>query len=259
MTVVWVSILIYFHLCRSCNLADISTGVAGLLLTVWGVWGAARSYFFLPQSLQAGSCLRLVLKHVRSNHKLCFWLCQSWFQGGVNWIMCWFLIKKLSLSLPPQLSNWHQGGDLKVSQPREAQGISGTSQSTERVMPQSTVREDPISLGAHAEPADRAVTCPWGQTPPLSLSAGGLCTVAADRQPGNHCLTGKAEGETKMSSKSKVWLTENTVRAGAGSCWKEKTKMVRKKVETTKWCNSLLRVTQQDGGRSWTELSWCLV
>lgn len=106
---------------------DISTGVAGLLLTVWGVWGAARSYFFLPQSLQAGSCLTLVLKHVRSNHKLCFWLCQSWFQGGVNWIICWFLIKKLSLSLPPQLSNWHQGGDLKVSQPREAQGISGSS------------------------------------------------------------------------------------------------------------------------------------
>lgn len=32
--------------------------------------------------------------------------------------------------------------------------------STERVMAQSTVRENHVSVGVHAEPADRAVTCP---------------------------------------------------------------------------------------------------
>lgn len=79
---------------------------------------------------------------------------------------------------------------------------------TERVRSQSTVREDHIFLGTHAEPADRAVCVPEGKKHPTypsisnSLSARPPCTGAADKQPGNHFLPGKVEGEAKMSTKT---------------------------------------------------------
>lgn len=209
------------------NLPDLMiSGVLGWLVCFWlwglcGVQPEVRSYFFLPQSLQADSCLRLVLKHVRSDHKLCFWLCQSSYQGGANSTACCFFTEN-----SPSVCHHSSPVGIRQVTPKclspENHGEYQAPVSIERVMAQSAVREDHISLGAHAEPADRAVTCPWGQTTPISLSAGPLCMVAADRQPGNHCLTGKAEGEAKTTTKTKVWLTENTLQAGAGSCCKER-------------------------------------
>lgn len=164
-----------------------------------------------------------LLKHVRSNHKLCFWLCQSSFQWGENTVVCWFFIEN-----SPSVCHHSSPVSIREVIPKclspENRREHQAPVSTERVMAQSAVREHHISLGARSEPADRAVRSPWGQTTPISLHAGALCMVAADRQPGNHCLTGKAVGEAKTSTETKVWLTENTLQAGAGSCCKERKK-----------------------------------
>lgn len=100
-------------------------GVAGLLLIVGGVWGADRSDFFLPQSLQADSYTCAQTCKVKSQAVL---LIMPEFIPRRNKLNCMLILHhKLSLSLPPQLSSWHQRSDPKVSQPREPWGISGTS------------------------------------------------------------------------------------------------------------------------------------
>lgn len=219
---------------------------------LWGLCGVQPDHTSFCQSLQADSCLRFVLKHIRSNHKLCFWLCQSSYQGGANSSVCWFFIKNSP-------SVCHHSSPVGIREvipkclsPKNHREYQAPV-STERVMTQSSER----GLGAHAEPADRAVTCPWGQTTPISLSAGPLRTVAADRQPGNHCLTGKAEREAKTSTKTKVWLTENTLQAGTGSyCKERKQRRWQIRQKGTKWWSSLLRITQQGW---WQKSNWAFL
>lgn len=143
------------------------SGILGWLVCFW-LWGVCG-----VQTDQTSFChrasrqiLTLVLKHVRSNHKLCFWLCQSSFQGGTNSTACWFFI---------------------INSP---------------------------SVCHHSSPAGIREVIP-------------------------KCLSPENRGEyqvpvSKTSTKTKVWLTENTLQAGAGSCCREKSKMVGNKVESHK-------------------------
>lgn len=119
-----------------CTLADLmkldirSTGVAGLLLIVEGVWGAARSYFFLPRSLQADSRLRLVPRSAQTRKvksQAVLLIVPEFIPRRRKHSCVLILHRKLSISLPPQLSSQHQRSNPKVSQPREPQGTSGTS------------------------------------------------------------------------------------------------------------------------------------
>lgn len=109
---------------------DISSiGVAGLLLIVGVVWGATRSQIILLSATEPPG--RFLSQTCAQTHKVksqAVLLIMPEFIPRRNKLNCvLFLHQKLSLRLPPQLSSRHQRSDPKVSQPREPQGISGSS------------------------------------------------------------------------------------------------------------------------------------
>lgn len=199
-----------------CHLADLMTlditsnGVASLLLIVVWVWGAARSCFSEPQSLQAGSCLWFVpmsAQTCKGQNKQCFWSGQSSFHRGANSLVCWFV-----LQTSPSVCNHSSPASIREVIAKylslENNRQYKTPVATERARTQSTMRGDQISLDAHADPADRVVCVRDSKQHPIYPSTSTVCllvcTGAADKRPGNEFLPGKAECEAEMNTKTKV-------------------------------------------------------
>lgn len=121
--------------------------------------------------------------------------------------VCWFV-----LQTSPSVCNHSSPASIREVIPKclspENNRQYKTPVATERVRTQSTMREDQISLDAHADPADRVVCVHESKQHPIYPNTSTVCllvcTGAADKQPGNEFLPGKAECEAKMSTKTKV-------------------------------------------------------
>lgn len=158
------------------------------------MWGAARSDFSALQSLWAGSCL---LRHARVKTQAVLWIMPELTPGRIKLTSVLILPQNPQFAIITLLP-----ASEKCSQSVSAQRTTGNP-SGYRKSEDAERREDQVYWASMQSLQTGHVPVPEDKQHPEhlhGLSTGPPCAGAADKQPGNHFVPGKAE----MSTKNKV-------------------------------------------------------